>query len=273
MHMRHAALALFLTFPVLAQPPSFRGGTIATAHATGDLGRQIANIGSGGDRVWVGYSIPLLRRHHVEVCCNSIDCGVCPLDGEHWSTTIRTDSDAFVDRAAIFFRVRNGAIDSVRAFTGCAIDTSDQKVTWLEDVDPRASVSLLAKLINDDREISKKAVFALSLHEGSTDALIDIAKHHPSSSIRGNALFWLAQTAVVKAEGALRDAVDNDPDDEVRGKAVFAISQLPNDQSIPLLVDLMRTHKSRAVRKKAAFWLGQKNDPRALDAIENFLRQ
>jgi len=26
------------------------------------------------------------------------------------------------------------------------------------------------------------------------------------------------------------------------------------------------------VRKKAAFWLGQKNDPRALQAIEDILR-
>jgi hypothetical protein len=35
----------------------------------------------------------------------------------------------------------------------------------------------------------------------------------------------------------------------------------------------MRTHRSKNVRKKAAFWLGQKNDPRALQEIESFLRQ
>ena len=71
----------------------------------------------------------------------------------------------------------------------------------------------------------------------------------------------------------LRDAVDNDPDDEVRARAVFGIAQLPNDQSIPMLTQLMRTHRSRQVRKKAAFWLGQKNDPRAVEAITDYLRQ
>ena len=39
------------------------------------------------------------------------------------------------------------------------------------------------------------------------------------------------------------------------------------------LVELARTHHSAAVRKKAVFWLGQKNDPRALAAIEDILRQ
>jgi HEAT repeat protein len=54
---------------------------------------------------------------------------------------------------------------------------------------------------------------------------------------------------------------------------VFGISQLPNDQSIPLLVDLLKHNRSREVRKKAAFWLGQKNDPPALAAIKDVLRQ
>ncbi|PYQ50224.1 MAG: hypothetical protein DMF59_11380, partial [Acidobacteria bacterium] len=31
-------------------------------------------------------------------------------------------------------------------------------------------------------------------------------------------------------------------------------------------------HRSREVRKKAAFWLGQKNDPRALEAIADILK-
>ena len=40
-----------------------------------------------------------------------------------------------------------------------------------------------------------------------------------------------------------------------------------------MLIDLIKTNKSRTVRKKAAFWLGQKHDPRALQALEDILKQ
>jgi HEAT repeat protein len=39
-----------------------------------------------------------------------------------------------------------------------------------------------------------------------------------------------------------------------------------------MLIKLMKTHRDGRVRKKAAFWLGQKQDPRALAAIEDVLK-
>src|SRR3954464_9839740 len=111
---RFLLLAAVFTSSLFAQQPSFRGGTITTAHAAGDLARQIANLGAGVDKVWVGYSIPLLRRHHVEMCCNNSNCGVCMLDSSNWSTTIiDSDDQPVTGRAAIFYEVRNGAIERI----------------------------------------------------------------------------------------------------------------------------------------------------------------
>jgi len=213
------------------------------------------------------------RPRQVEICCGSWNCGACSLDGDSTTINVNTSSESLSDTIAILYRVKNGAIAAIRPFSNCTVNAQGARVYWLEGVDPRASVAMLESIARSEDPMAKKSLFALSLHGGATDALIDIAHHAPRSKTRGEALFWLAQTAADKAASAIRDAIENDPDDEVRGKAVFAVAQLPDDKSIPMLAELMRTHHSRNVRKKAAFWLGQKNDPRALEAIEEYLRR
>lgn len=257
------ALILALAMPLYAQQPQFRGANVTTVHASGDLRRQIETSAAPGDHSWVGYTIPLSRSRHVEICCSLDDDNI----------DIRIGGDSPSDDAAILYRVADGRIASIRVFSSCALRAHGANITWLEGVDPRASVDLLYAIAKSSTPLAHKAVFALGLHDGGTDPLIDLARHSAYSKLRSDALFWLAQSAAQKAAGTLRDAVDNDPDEEVRAKAVFGISQLPDDESIPLLAELMRSHRSAAVRKKAAFWLGQKNDPRAVEAITSFLRQ
>ena len=210
---------------------------------------------------WIGYSVPLSGHHTV-----------CSWDD--WSDSIK-DGPYLKSSSALYviYHVDAGHIDSVRLSSPeCA--PLAHEVQWLEGVEPGASAKLLRTLIEGgDGSLAKKAVNALALHQGTTDDLIDIAKHNSSSKVRGMALFWISQAAGVRAASVLKDAIDNDPEDDVKTKAVFGISQLPNDQSIPLLVELIKTNRSAAVRKKAAFWLGQKNDPRALQALEDILKQ
>jgi HEAT repeat protein len=91
--------------------------------------------------------------------------------------------------------------------------------------------------------------------------------------VRGQALFWLAQKAGKKAEGAITGAIDNDPDTEVKKKAVFALSQMPKEEGLPKLIQVAQTNKNPEVRKQAMFWLGQSNDPRALEFFEKVLTQ
>lgn len=210
---------------------------------------------------WVGYSVPINGEHTV-----------CSWDD--WSESV-SDGPRLAPSTALYvlYHVEGGHIDGIR-LSSPQCGALNRNVRWLDAVDPRESAKLLRTLIDaDDRAVAKKAVNALALHQGTTDDLIEIARHNGSSKVRSMALFWISQAAATRAASVLKDAIDNDPEEEVKAKAVFGLSQLPDDQSIPLLIDLIKTNRSAAVRKKAAFWLGQKNDPRALQALEDILKR
>jgi len=98
-----------------------------------------------------------------------------------------------------------------------------------------------------------------------------VAKNDVNGHVRGQALFWLAQKAGMKAAVAISEAIANDPDTQVKKHAVFALSHLPKDEGVPLLIKVARTNSIPAVRKQATFWLGQTNDPRALAFFEEVL--
>jgi HEAT repeat protein len=156
-------------------------------------------------------------------------------------------------------------------------DLREQAVFWLGAVRGRRGYEVVRDITrntSEPRRVREKGVFAMmqSHEKEKIDDVIALAKHDPESHVRSQALFWLSQEAGRKAADALRNAVDNDPNDDVKQKAVFGISQLPDDESIPLLVDLMKNNRNRAVRRKAAFWLGQKHDPRATQAITEYLQ-
>ena len=174
---------------------------------------------------------------------------------------------------AVFYRVDDGRVAKVRLYSvDCQLDADGLTVPWLEGVDPHASIAFLRSLLDRGVRVADEALAAMSMHEGSTDTLIDVAKNHAEPKTRGKALFWLSQQAGKKVAPALREAIDRDPDAKVKEQAVFGVSQLPDDQSIPLLAELAKKHSNPSVRKRAVFWLGQKNDPRALAAIEDILR-
>jgi hypothetical protein len=210
---------------------------------------------------WIGYSVPIAGWH-----------SICLWDD--WSSSVKDGPYVSSSHALLVgYHVGAGHIDNVRVSSPECAPLSHE-VQWLEGVDPRASAGLLRRLIDGgDASLAKKAVSALALHAGTTDDLIEIAKHNSSSEVRSMTLFWIARAAGTRAASVLKDAIDNDPEDDVKKKAVFGLSQLPNEQSIPLLVELIKTGRSAAVRKNAAFWLGQKNDPRALQALEDILKQ
>ena len=230
---------------------------------------------------WVAYSIATREPLSVSCCdgWNQNRCDGCSLGHDGGLTLNRRERGDIgvvgVSQLLVFTRFENGTAERVRVFSpSCEIDAAGQTVQWVENVSTDASIAFLRDAVErGENKARNGALLALSLHNGATDTLIDLARHSPERDVRGKALFWLSQEAGRKAADALRDAVENDPEDSVRAKAVFGISQLPDDESIPLLVDLLKHHHSREVRKKAAFWLGQKNDPRALAAIEEILRR
>ena len=205
---------------------------------------------------WVAYSVPIVEGHHT----------LCS-----WETSMEGANSWNRPASAllVMFRVADASIETIRISSPeCP---ARHEVRWLRDVSPGESVRLLKQLADGERGLAKKAVTALALHRDALEELISLARRHPSSDVRGSALFWLGQRAGTRAAETLRDAVEHDPELAVKEKAVFGISQLPDERSVPILIELLKTHRSRSVRKKAAFWLSQKNDPRALQAFEEIL--
>jgi hypothetical protein len=254
--MKTARLVLLslVALPLFAQMPRISAGTLKNAQASPNLAAQIESRGADG---WIGYAIPGATTH--SVFCNSWDDD--------------RDLHPAGSAPAVFYRVDDGRVTKVRLHSiDCTLEANGRSVTWLEGVDTRASMNFLRSLLDRDDVSGDGALAALSMHGGSADILLDVAKHHERAKVRGKALFWLSQQAGQKVAPALREAIDRDPDSKVKEQAVFGISQLPDDQSIPLLAELAKTHRNPAVRKKAVFWLGQKNNPRALAVIEEILK-
>ena len=125
----------------------------------------------------------------------------------------------------------------------------------------------------DRPSLREELVMALAQSDvpDALDRLIDVARHDRSPKVRGNGLFWLAQTANARVPRVLLDAAEKDPDNAVKEKAVFALSQLPADRGVPLLIDVVEQHASASVRERAIFWLGQSEDDRALEFIISLL--
>jgi HEAT repeat protein len=168
----------------------------------------------------------------------------------------------------------------VRVFSwSCALDAGGLPLVWLTDVRAGDSVRLLSSLLDGadmgGRDVVDGVLLALSVHAepAALDALIGAARHHSSTHVRAQALFWLSQKAGERATAAIARAVDEDPESQVRERAVFALSQLPREESVPRLIALARSHRDPRVRQKAMFWLGQTEDPRALAFFEEVLRR
>lgn len=198
-------------------------------------------------------------RH--SVCCCSNDHGLT-INDDDWKS--EGNGEVF-----LIARLENRQVTKLRiAPTSCPARAD----RFVSNVTPEASIEFLVEQLRN-RVDDHGLIAGLAMHEHprATTELIALARHHESTRMRRDAIFWLGQQAGEKAAGELRRAVDEDPDDDVRQHAVFAIAQLPRERAVPLLIDLVKNHKRPAIRKKAMFWLAQTGDPRALDLIEEIL--
>jgi len=176
----------------------------------------------------------------------------------------------------VMFRIEEKQITRIRTYSAnCPLDAGGKAVHWFNSVSVNDSINYMKTFMSPTaaRKLNDSAVDVISLTKGdqALNELLTLARDG-STTIRGNALFWLAQRAGAKAVGTITAAIENDPDTEVKKKAVFALSQLPKDEGVPLLIQQARTNKNPAVRKQAMFWLGQSKDPRALRFFEEILK-
>ena len=300
------ALFTCIMLGAAAAQPRILNGRLAPP-AAGNLPQTFkALVAAQTDIAWIGYTVPVDDRDRTMCCFSSAEgttwisgssssniqcCGACRIEpipdvatavrqGEAKPTTpptsVRLEGS---ERVVILFRVADRKVERIRMFSeDCELDAGGRPVHWLQDVRPSESVALLESMIAPDAErknrVSNGAMSAIAVHAepGATALLERLARSHGSSSIRGEAIFWLGQKAGRKAVGIISEAIDKDPETEVKKRAVFALSQLPRAEGVPLLIDVARKNQNPAVRKQAIFWLGQSRDPRALEFFTEILK-
>jgi len=265
--------------PADAQTPRLSNGRLEHHAVSAGLSKDLPALAATlTEPTWLGYAVPVIDGDH-QMC----DYGNDKMRGPVSGPVLLEPSAAFF----VLYRVEGGQITRIRSYSAdCPLDAGGKAIHWFTNVTATDSLAYLKTFVapsSASRRTVDSAVTAMAMHEGqpALDLLLAMARVEatpalglpaPTSTMRGNALFWLAQRAGQKAVGTITSAIENDPDTEVKKKAVFALSQLPDHEGVPLLIQQARTNKNPAVRKQAMFWLGQSKDPRALKFFEEVLK-
>ena len=116
-------------------------------------------------------------------------------------------------------------------------------------------------LVSGDGLFDQAEVLALtqSREPKATDVIIEVAHRDPDAHVRGQALFWLAQSAARRAPEAIKAALDDDPELEVKKKAakraVTVASGLGRSEAVDLLAANWFACTSNGSSPRDAPWL------------------
>jgi hypothetical protein len=303
------ALAVSLAASVSAggevgQQPRITNGRLTAQPVRSPLPQSFRAIVSAQTEVaWIGYTVPVFNRQQVMCCFISASgsgfmsgnivmsdasgwapavCGIEPNSTERRAAQgsqgpVKLEGS---ERMAVLFRVAEGRIDRIRTFSeDCELDAGGRPVIWLEQVQPADSLALLESLVTPDPDrpsrVSNGALSAIGNHQdpAAGPLLERFARRHDSTTVRGEALFWIAQRSDRNAEEVILEALDKDPATAVRKKAVFAMSQLKDGRGVPALIRTAKSNSEPAVRGEAVFWLAQKAGQKAAAAITEAIEQ
>lgn len=287
-----------------AQQPRITNGRVSPQAGGSGLAQAFRSlIAAQTDVAWIGYGVPVADRDRTMCCFSSANgttwisgtfsssdvpcCGSCRIEpAADTATAIRQSTQPSTapvagpiklegtERMVVLFRVADRQVERIRTFSeDCELDAGGRQVHWLQDVRPAESIALLESLISPDAErknrVSNSALSAIAMHAepGAAATLERLARSHGSSSIRGEALFWIGNRSDANAERLILEALERDQSPDVRKRATFALSQIKNDGGVAALIRAARTHQDTAVRSEAVFWLGQKAGRKAAGTI------
>jgi len=269
-----AALVLFAAV-AFAQHPRIVHGTVTSVAASPDLGAQIRSSRTK----YIGYAVPEIEGERVMCCFQDFgefrSGGTCVLDheGNFFSNDDRdelhpVDSGTF----AVLYSVVNGEIERARSYSmECVLDANGAAVTWIEGVEPRKSVALIASILSTPGHHSDYVMGTLALHadpSATTELERMLRSTTESDETRGHAAFWLGQTRGRRGyEDVLAVARSQSSSQHLREKAVFAISQSKEPGAVDELINLAKHDPIAHVRSQALFWLSQKAGKKAAGAV------
>jgi hypothetical protein len=154
----------------------------------------------------------------------------CDLDGSNWGNSDEQRSPQATSEALnVYLRVSHGKVDKVRAFSAsCPVRDAD-KVRWLDNVAPQASVAYLAAstAATPSEDIFDAELAALAMHAdpAATPALRDLSGQSHPRKVREQSLFWLGQMRGAEGAQVVEHAATTDADPELRAHAVFVLSE------------------------------------------------
>ena len=244
------------------QPPPIQNGKVETRSAAAGLDSVMRQIvaAAQADPVWIGYKVAAVPGRR-QTCWDSNYAGTVHLDGP--------------TEFYILYRARENRVEWIQTFSpDCVIDAGNAAFVWLTDVKPAESIAYLASLAQEPRRGPDGAIGAIAVHAApeAISTLLDMARTGTTTHMRGQALFWLAQTATPQvSEAAIQEAIAKDPETDVKRRAVSALAQIPHNEGVPLLMQLARAHGNAAVQKQAMFWLGRSKDERATKFFQEIL--
>jgi HEAT repeat protein len=236
---------------------------VTLVRASADLGAQVR--GANG---WIGYSVLGTGNFH------SNDCGYCSLGDENGRSFSGSREPQPASDAMILYRVEDGRVERIHVYSsGCSVDGAGRSVTWIENVDPKASIRYLETLIDDTRH---QALAALASHadESATDVLDRIAHSNRSTGTRGDALFWLGIARGHRGYEIVRSITTNlNEPSALREKGIFAMMQSHQPEAVDDVLRIAKHDESSHVRGQALFWLAQAAGKKAAaalrDAVDN----
>jgi len=275
-----------------AQQPRLSNAQLTVRKAAAGLEAELRAVVAGQAAPgWIGYAVPMIPGDH-NMCCNCGSsglncCGTCRLEGKASEKVTPGDSRRVPLEGGkslfVLFRVEKGQVQRIRTFTEeCELDAGGLPFTWLTDVRPADSTTLLASMVRvseaEDRaanRLAESALAALAFHDDtSADRVFEqLSATSQPESIRERASFWLGAARGRKGYEVLRRMMSDDPSGRVREKVVFALSISKEPEAVTAMIEAAKNDKSDRVRGQALFWLGQKAGKKAAgaitDAIEN----
>ncbi|HEX5726194.1 MAG TPA: HEAT repeat domain-containing protein [Longimicrobiaceae bacterium] len=172
-------------------------------------------------------------------------------------------------KSAVFWLSQAENDEAGRALAGLARargldrEVREQAVFWLGQSQRDEALEVLEEILRDedDRELQKKAVFALSQHRSArASALLREYAERPGGSgeVRQDAIFWLGQTRSSENAAYLQDLFRRLDDPELKDKVIFSLSQMRGVGSERWLLEVARDGgEPMETRKQALFWAGQ----------------
>ena len=243
-----------------------------SAHAAEpDLASRIARQDG-----WVAWQVPKTADGGIACCFQMHGKHVlqsgCDLEGNSWGNSDdQRPAQGTSDALDVYMRISHGKIDKVRAFSAsCPVRDAD-KVRWLDNVTPQASVAFLAAstaaVPSEDVFDAELAALAMHADPAATPALRELSGQSHPHKMREQSLFWLGQMRGVEGAQIVEHAATTDADPELRAHAVFVLSESHAVDGYAAIHRIALSDASGHVREQALFWMAQTGDARARNDI------